>query len=135
MPDARTTRRLGPILHGVAVAIGIGFGIVLFGQGMQDVFTIGINDTWATIIGGIAGTLTLLPLSVLGIFRPALASRGMFLSLTVVLFAFFVHYTFYVHPTLEWDDWEMIALWVGPVSVVSVLLLHVSRSKGRESGG
>ncbi len=71
------------LAHRAGAILGVTVGVVLFVLGFQALFTANVNDTWWTITTGIAGTLTLLPLSVVGISRPRGAAYGIIASFAV----------------------------------------------------
>jgi len=73
------------LAHWAAVAVGGVVGLVMFGIGLRGLFVMNSNDTWVGIIAALAGTLTLLPLSILGIFKPAAAGCGIIISCAVSL--------------------------------------------------
>ncbi len=75
--------------HWVAVAAGLVLGVVLFESGLRGLFVLNSNDTLLDIIALLAGTLTLLPLSILAIFRPRTAAYGVLAALALFLVGIF----------------------------------------------
>jgi len=72
------------ILQPLAVALGIVAGSLLLSRGLRGLFSFGINDNLFTFTGLLTSGFSLIPLSLVGIFRPRLAGKLIFTS--VVLF-------------------------------------------------
>lgn len=120
------TQKSRNLAHWAAEVIGISVGVLLFGFGMRGLFSVGVNDTWLTVTAGISGTFTLLPLSVLGMFRPRLASYGVMGSWLVFLMSFFGS----VHPgQMEFSAsgvvWLLLCFFMLP-SAIAGLLFYAS---------
>lgn len=117
-----------------ALTIGAVGGLLLFGLGLQALFTVGNDDTWLTILAASVAYLTLLPLSVLGIFRPRAAAMGITVSLLVSLLDFTVSIQ-----SPEKADLVGLGLFflyfVAPQGSVATLLFYSYRRDSTESGG
>lgn len=82
---AESTFGFRMLAHKTAVIIGVVSGFLLFRLGLQDLFSVNKSDTWLTILTGSAVFYTLLPLSVLGIFKQRAAAWGIAVSLLFFL--------------------------------------------------
>jgi hypothetical protein len=68
----------------IAVLIGIGVGFVQLGVGFQALFVLTNRDTWLDAVTVLAMTFSLLPLSILGLFRPRIAAYCLFFNVAMV---------------------------------------------------
>ena len=64
----------------IGATLGIGYGIVLFLVGFGSAFSITDSEVLSSFVGVVSGFLSLLPLSIVGIYRPGFASKGIAIS-------------------------------------------------------
>jgi hypothetical protein len=130
MPNADSTRNPRKVAHRGAVIWGISAGLLLFLVGIRPLFSVGVNDTWLGVTTLIGGFFTLLPLSVLGIFRPRAAAYGITVA-TILLAANVAEW--FVEPTSDLIVSPVVLLLFGlcllasPAGVAS-LLFYSSRT-------
>jgi hypothetical protein len=67
------------------VLLGVIVGTMRFVTGLQGLFSLTRGIGWLELLGGLCATMTLLPLALLGIFRPRLAGYSLLASLAVTL--------------------------------------------------
>lgn len=107
-----------------AVLLGIVLGTHHFWVSMGAFFTLSEKDGLVGLIGVVAASFTLLPLSLLGIFRPKLAAYLLFGSLATLTMALLISVNW---KSLIEDIVENIGFWTLyaiPSSVVAALLLY-----------
>ena len=73
---AKGTRKSKTLAHWAAVALGMILGIYLFGAGIPAMFSIVGDHVLRDVISCAITCFTLLPISVLAIFKPRLAAYG-----------------------------------------------------------
>jgi len=121
----RTHRGTGSrvLAHWAAVILGVVMGLVLLGIGLPALFVITSHGTAIGILAVVAGTLPLLPLSVLGIFKPRGAACGVITTCAVCVVSLLLASVF----SFGWAGYSasavrrLVLLFLPPVGVAGLL--------------
>ena len=116
-----------PVTRQIAVLIGIVVGFVQLGVGFQSLFVLTNRDTWVDAVTVLAMTFALLPLSILGLFRPRIAAYCLFFNVAMISVRLAYMLT---SDSFAFGDLSVIVHLVPQLVVGSLLLYSADRLAG-----
>jgi hypothetical protein len=122
------TRSSSSLVRWAAIIIGTLAGIASLRDGTWSFF---VANSFTGVICGVLGMMPLLPLTMLGIFRPRQAAYGMFISATIFLACTFSPADF--ERAIPLSDALVLLRFAGVPCLVAGLLLYAARDNTESS--